>query len=342
MNELIACAAGTTEVTGAPKQVVLIPRGKVSSQKGDFVVDEQSFAAMRAEFVRRGNDVVIDYEHQTLGEGQAPAAGWAKDIALTDKGVEGTVEWTPKAQDYLAAKEYRYLSPVILARKSDGRAVVLHSAALTNAPAIDHMTAIVNSIDVSAYTQKGTNDMELLEKLAELLGLGEDATEEQVLEALGKAMKPADPAAAAANDPTELVANKTILDLLGCGVNAKTEDVSAAIVALKSTDGGVSKTEFLALKAQLDQRDADEAVLAALKAGKITPALKDWAKEYALKDRAGFDAFVLKAPQAVPLDKVELGSPLQPKTDALDDATLKICKMAGISAEDVKKFGGTE
>lgn len=339
MKALIACAAGTTELTGAPTQIVLIPRGKVSSQKGDFIVDEQSFAAMKAEFNRRGNDVVIDYEHQTLGDGQAPAAGWIKALALTDQGVEGTVEWTAKAQEYLINKEYRYLSPVVLARKSDGRAIVLHSAALTNAPAIDHMKAIVNSIDVSVYIdpEKGNDNMnELLKKLITLLKLNENATEDQVLEALGAAIAPS-------TDPqTELVANKTILDLLGCSAEAKTEDVSAAIMALKNTSSTVSKADFLALKAQLDQRDADEAVLTAMKAGKITPAQKEWATEYALKDRAGFDAFVLKAPQVIPLDKLDLDSPLKPRTAALDDTTMKICKMAGVTEEDVKKYGGAE
>jgi hypothetical protein len=60
-------------------------------------------------------------------------------------GVIGKVEWTPAAARALAAKEYKYLSPVVLIRRSDGKAVGLASAALTNTPAIVGTRAIVNS-----------------------------------------------------------------------------------------------------------------------------------------------------------------------------------------------------
>jgi phage I-like protein len=95
-------------------------------------------------------DLVVDYEHQSLSGSEAPAAGWIK--GLEDRGAEGVwarVQWTERAVEYLKKREYRYISPVVLVRKKDGRAVELLGAALTNLPAIEGMTPVVNGAVVS-------------------------------------------------------------------------------------------------------------------------------------------------------------------------------------------------
>lgn len=128
-----------------PDKIKILPVGKINSEKGDFIVDEESYSAMKTEMQRRGIDIVIDYEHQTLQDVQAPASGWVKELIYTPEAIVAKVEWTPKAKEYLKNKEYRYLSPVVLTRKSDSKAVVLHSLALTNTPAINGMFAIVRN-----------------------------------------------------------------------------------------------------------------------------------------------------------------------------------------------------
>ncbi|EJW16248.1 Mu-like prophage I protein [Paenibacillus alvei DSM 29] len=168
---------------GIPTVIKLLPKGLVKSQKGNFIVDEESFQAIKETFQRRALDIVIDYEHQTLEDIQAPAGGWIKELSLQDDAIVGKVEWTPKAEEYLKNKEYRYLSPVVLVRKSDQKAVVLHSVALTNTPAIDGMYPIINSLDITQY-EEGGNEMDFLKKLAELLGLSADATEEEIMQKL--------------------------------------------------------------------------------------------------------------------------------------------------------------
>ena len=87
----------------------------------------------------------MDYEHQTLKGVEAPAAGWVKELKLEGGQIMAVVQWTPRGAQYLENKEYRYLSPVVTVRRSDGKATGLHSLALTNTPAIEHMTPIVNS-----------------------------------------------------------------------------------------------------------------------------------------------------------------------------------------------------
>ncbi|BFH17028.1 phage protease [Paenibacillus melissococcoides] len=339
LKKWIVCSGTVTEVQGVPTVIKLLPLGHVKSQKGNFVVDEESFRAMKETFHRRALDIVIDYEHQTLEDVQAPAGGWIKELIIQDNAIAGKVEWTPKAEEYLKNKEYRYLSPVVLVRKSDQKAVVLHSVALTNTPAIDGMFPIINSLDITQY--EGGNDMDFLKQLAVLLGLGEEATEEQVLQKLQalQANSTEEKEKEKKDDEEEIVANKTIMTLLGVAEDAKTEDVAAAIMALKNPSGFVPVSEFHALKARLDKKDSDELVMTALKDGKISAAQKAWAEEYALKDPQGFKKFVEKAPQVVPVGELEIEDG-KAQSKGIDEMSLKVCKMLDISDEDLEKYGG--
>lgn len=340
MDDLYILNGGNVEVSGAPNVIAVLPLGHVVSSKGEFDVDAESYEAMKAQIAKRGVDLVIDYEHQTLKGVQAPAAGWVKEIHLTDNSIEARVEWTPQAEKYLANREYRYLSPVITVRKTDNKATGLHSLALTNTPAIEGMAPIVNSLNFEG----GSNNMEFLKKLAQLLGLGEDATEEQVTEALSaliaehKSLKDGQQPPA---DAEKVVANKAVCELLGLKAGAATEDVTAKIMELKSgTIDGVNVVEELkALKKQSAERAADDAVTMALKAGKITPAQKDWARSYALSDPQGFASFVEKAPRVVPMGETKFEGTKALKADQLDEATLIACKQLGVTPEDVEKYG---
>ncbi len=210
------------------------------------------------------------------------------------------VEWTDRAAEYLKNREYRYLSPVITVRKSDGKATGLHSLALTNTPAIDHMDPIVNS---STYNDKGGQHTMDPKELAKLLGLPEDATPEQVTEALAAALAELKQLKEDGKAPPpggeETVANKAVCELLGLKSGAATSDVTAKIMELKGgiIDGVNVMAELKILKDTMTRRDADEAVTHALKAGKITPAQKEWATSYALSNPRGFSDFVEKAPR---------------------------------------------
>lgn len=351
MAKLIACAGEGIELSGVPTEIKILPLGRVHSQKGDFNVDEESFELIRKQFKDRKLDLVIDYEHQTLSDVQAPAGGWIKELYKGEDAIIAKVEWTAKAAEYLKNKEYRYLSPVVLVRKRDQKATAIHSVALTNTPAIDGMFALVNSLDIEDISEGG-NIMDLKE-LAKALGLPETATEEEIKKAVEDAAKAAErlkemEEKKPENKPgeggkpqevAEVVANSTILSMLGLKEGAKTEDVAASIMALK-TGTPDTQAELLALKQRMQERDADEEVQKALKAGKITAAQSGWAKSYALKDMDGFKGFVEKAPVVVPPGKLELkDAPAAPGSDEVDVAILK---NMGVSMEDVKKYGGKE
>lgn len=340
MKDFFILKGGGVELTGAPEIITVLPLGHVVSSKGEFDVDEGSFQAMKAQIAQRGVDLVVDYEHQTLKGVEAPAAGWVKELKLEDGNIVAVVEWTPRGAEYLKNKEYRYLSPVVNVRKTDNKAIGLHSLALTNTPAIENMTPIVNSENFEG----GQENMDM-QKLAAALGLGPDATEEQIMEAL-QAMVAENKSLKEGNQPGDesTVANKAVCELLGLKAGAPAEDVTAKIMELKSgTIDGVNVLEELkALKQQNAQRDADEAVTLALRAGKITPAQKDWARSYALSDPKGFGAFVEKAPQVVPMGEIDLGDTKALKSDVADEATMLVCKQLGVSQEDLDKYGKEE
>lgn len=346
MNGWKVCTGEGVEVSGVPSEIKILPLGRVHSQKGDFTVDDESVELIRKQFKDRKLDLVIDYEHQTLADVQAPAGGWIKDIYKGDDALIAKVEWTPKATEYLKNKEYRYLSPVVMVRKRDQKATALHSVALTNTPAIDGMFPVVNSLTIEDYSEGGTT-MDLKE-IAKALGLPETATEEEVKKAVEEAGKAAQKieemegkgegsTGEGADAPAEVVANSTILKLLELDENAKTEDVAASIMALKTGGDKATAATVLALKEKIERKEAEEAVQLALKEGKITAAQTDWAREYALKDADGFKKFMDKAVAVVPQGKMALkDAPAEnTKTDDVDMAILKNC---GISEEDMKKY----
>ena len=195
VNELSPLRSATLAGDHTPARILLAPWGHVESTNGSFVVDEESASSALSAFDEHGTDLPIDYEHQTLGgtysspTGQAPAAGWIKRIfAEPGIGLMAEIVWTDRAKEMLAAKEYRYLSPVAVIRKTDRKLVAIHSAALTNKPAIVGMEPIVNRSDSANSDgtgkpagQSAMADDAPLAALRDELELAADAGAEEVL-----------------------------------------------------------------------------------------------------------------------------------------------------------------
>ena len=342
-TELTVRPLSGIDLSGVPEVIRVLPKGHVSSTKGDFEVDDRDIAGIIRQFKARRLDLVIDYEHQTLSDVQAPAAGWIKDLYPGEDALMARVEWTKKGREYIANKEYRYLSPVVLVKKADQHAAVFHSAALTNTPAITGMFAIINS-DALSIEEEEEPRMEL-SALIELLGLEEGTAEEDVLKRIKELTQQAaeegqggqEGKEGPAKEGTQLVANKTVLDLLGLPEDARTEDVTARIMAFKAGDS-VLQRRGAELEKQAASQKAEELVGLAMKDGKLSPAQKEWAVAYALSDPKGFAKFVEKAPVVVPMGKTAFAAD-ERKQDGVD---WRILKNQGVTEEDLKKYGGME
>jgi phage I-like protein len=252
-----------------PEWVHLIPAGTFSGRdgRGPFTLDAK---AVLDAFAANGADLPIDYDHQSLTAdekaGPVPAAGWIKELQAREDGIWARVEWTPRAAELLANKEYRYLSPVFRYRTKDGRVVALTGAGLTHNPDL-YLQA--------AASRKENRTMILPDKIAALLGVPADCTEDEAATACQRLIdkiEEIEAAHARQPDPAQYVPialHKQVSDQLA------------------------------ALQADLARRDAEAAVEAAMSARKVSPGMKDWALAYASRDLEGFKAFAAAAPEIV-------------------------------------------
>lgn len=169
--------------------LLLIPDGDVESTQGGFSVDEESARMLIAEFVQRGNDIPIDYEHQTVGgkfareDGKALAAGWIRELKYdAGTGILGRVWWTEQAASEIGAGQYRYFSPVIGVDPSSSQVVVLFSVALTNTPAISSMPAITKAFRALFIGEPDT----VPQQVSDAMRLSAGATTEDIVAAINK------------------------------------------------------------------------------------------------------------------------------------------------------------
>lgn len=131
---------------GAPDWVHLLPLGEVAARDGRrWLLDDPD--AVIAAFSDGGIDLPVDYQHQNDTPppqgGPVPAAGWIKELAFRTDGIWGRVEWTARAAEMIAAKEYRFVSPVILFDPKSTAILRLKGAALVHNPALS-LTALAS------------------------------------------------------------------------------------------------------------------------------------------------------------------------------------------------------
>ncbi|MBF0520575.1 MAG: phage protease [Nitrospirae bacterium] len=318
--KVIVCS----EIVNTVDEVQIIPYGYHKTSKGDFLCDDQSAAEVIKDFRKRQNDMVIDYEHQTLTGAEAPAAGWIKK--LTYRGTEGIwakVEWTDKAKAYINSKEYRYLSPVFLKDTADNRVIKLINAALTNQPAIDGMVPLVNKED-GAVVKNKKSEVKPMKRVYEALGLSNGANEDDALKEV----------MALTSAITEATAYKDILKDIGLSPEATVSEVKATVMAMKQSHDSIETLikEVMTLKEIMFKQDTETVVNSAISQGKIMPSQKPWALEYAAKDPEGFKLFVAKSPEVVPLKDIT-GKAAKTDDTVIEKTQHSVNKQLGISDE---------
>lgn len=311
-----------------PEWILILPLGTVElvDRREPLEVDAASLKTVAEAFRLRGVDVVIDYEHQSLHGGRAPAAGWIKELQAREDGLWGRVEWTLQAQEYLRRREYRYFSPVLRLDPETRRPQALMQVALTNVPAIKGLAPLVARWEVGPRVKvKGlalderSEETKMLEKLKALVGLETEALEEAVWSKTLEVLR-------------DLGAT------LGLPEEASASQLKGAAMALKAGAARMEEilAELEALKARLAAESAAQAVDEALQLGKITPAQKEWALEYFRQDPEGFKTFAARAPQAVPTG--ELPRPGEyGRRGNLEPEEVAICQALNLVPEEYLK-----
>lgn len=350
--KLLVCAVELARVEWElPEWLHLVPFGEWRGHRAVDVmtVGEADARAVVGNFAKRGIDLVIDWEHQTIGtmhNGQpAPAAGWIDRLEARADGVWGHVrEWTPRAAEQLRAREYRYLSPVLELRSVDPKTgrpegLWLSSVALTNVPFF--------AGDLKPVLNKGVSDMNLLATLIALLELPEDSSDQAVVDAVTalKGMEGEAPDLALA---ARAELGNVVVASLGWG-DAVPADAKAQLEKVLAHEGYVAESELLTVRAELEQAKAtqgadtvDRLTARALEAGKITKALETSFRRMAARSLAEATQWLDAAPVIVPAGTQVPATgkgkpPTRVATSRLTPAEQAACKALGLSEADYRK-----
>ncbi|MFM5781466.1 phage protease [Aeromonas caviae] len=307
-----------------------------------------------------GQDILIDYDHQTLNVEktgkEAPAAGWYNGDEIEWREGEGLFikpRWTERAAALVAAKEYRFLSAVF-PYDAQGRPLELRMTAITNDPGVVGMQALAalsaqliqpgQPATPAHAAHKETPMNELLKKLLAKLGieLTGDPTDEQ----LQKALTEIDSLQASAKKAPELEAALSAEKTALAALKAQTTSVEqggqvdlAQFVPVATYNALV--TQVAALTAQVDTTDAATLIKEARTAGKVVAAEEEYLTAYAAqKGVAALKALLEPRPAIAALTASQTAAVTLPekKGEAVLSAEDKYAAdQLGISHEDFAK-----
>lgn len=324
--------------------------------RGPYVLTLEKAAAVVAASRREKVDLPLDWEHamDVKGMGELkPAAGWIKDMRVGHDGIYGRPEWTPKARQSIADKEYRYLSPSFNFDRNTGEVMRIARASLVAVPNLE-----VNAIAAATTVQQKEKERqmdEMLKKLAALLGLPDDADHAAVLEAVQALKTTEEKVKEAVDAPSEATADE-VVEKIEEKIEAEAEKKAETAIAsakkkmqletASAKNNKVDPTKFVPIEAfedvqtrlnKLETASASNAAQAAVddavKSGKVTPAMKSWALELASADMSKFQSFVKNAPVVIKAGASDLSANPPETASALSDTQMAVCSALGISAE---------
>ncbi len=250
---------------------------------GQWFIDKAIAERLISAALAATNDLVIDYEHQTLNADDnghpAPAAGWFKQIEWREEsGLWIKPNWTKRAREFIDNGEYRFLSAVFPYDKNSGVPLSLHSAALVNRPGIDGLASTAlrakNGTTHSNHTSEDLPMNETLRKMLATLGIQVDAN--------------------AALTDAQSTAALSALDLLttNAGKVATLESSLASLKAKGADSVDLSKyvpaetynalvVEVAALKAGDDKNSTQQLIKVAQESGKVLAMEVDYLTAFA-------------------------------------------------------------
>ncbi len=315
--------------------VHLLPEGNFQGRDGRGPYVSSAVSVIKNSLkIAGGADLPIDYEHQGYYAKEngkpAAAAGWIKELEARDDGIWGKVEWTYAAKKMIEEKEYRYLSPVIKYLPKTGEVMALSGAGLTNLP----------NLSLTALSKQETDNMNvktsLNSRLATILKNLPEDDEDKIFESVKTLV--------ALNKTNEsfMSSLKKALDL---SEENKSEEVLQKIEEIKKVPTELvplSKFNETAvalnnLEQKFAEKEAYEAVSAAMREGKVSPALKDWAIDLHKKNKKAYEEFLKNQPVIIAGDAHTTTKNPVSTGGKLSDAEIAICNQLDISEEDYLK-----
>ncbi|WP_413165653.1 phage protease [Aeromonas salmonicida] len=249
-----------------------------------------------------GQDILIDYDHQTLKTDQngqpAPAAGWynADEIEWREgAGLFIKPRWTDRAAALVAAKEYRFLSAVF-PYDALGRPLELRMTAITNDPGVVGMQALAALSALPASSLMSTQPGQLATPIKEIsmnehliallgkLGIQPGADGQLTAEQGTAALAALDTLQASAKKAPELEAalsaEKASLAALKAQPVQQSGQIDLAQYVPVATYNALV-TQVAALTAKVDTTDAATLIKDARTQGKVVAAEEEYLTAYA-------------------------------------------------------------
>lgn len=324
----VAACRFTVQPDGA---IQLTPAGAFRARDGRpekvsaWYINDETAPKVIARLKSHIDDIVIDYEHQTLLAEEngkpAPASGWFKGADVEwrpGKGLFVTPEWTEAAKAHIKAGEYRYISPVLVHDKNTGEILDIQMAALTNYAAIDGMQALEASAALR-YSQSTNTKEPSMEELLKLFGLSPNASEDEAVAAL-KALQTTN---------TNL---QQQLDEQSVALKAGHKPDPSKYVPIDAVTA--LQEEVAALKASGVKAETDDIVDTALSDGRLSPALEDWARELGQSDITALKAYVENSPAITALKATQTAGVAPVSTNGLTDEENWVANQLGQSSDD--------
>lgn len=302
---------------GVPVDIRIMPSGQFKANDGRphevpsraWLLNQLLADTVIAKIKAKTDDTLIDYNHGSFDDEAEPeraiAAGWFHNADYRADGLYALgVKWTPRAEQFIKNKEYRYLSPLFYYNTETGEVLELESVALTNTPALDGLDDLIAALS-KKHTQENTMP------------------------------DPKDIAALTVEVETEKarVASLTV----------ERDELKTNVAAL-TTECDELKTKVAALEAEkvanavaTEKAQCAELLTAALTSGKVVPAQKAYLK------KQGTMADLKEAIDACGgsgLAEALLSKQHSDKSSAnhgLTDVELAMCKKMGVSPEDYAK-----
>lgn len=316
-----------------------MPMGRNLGVDGRGPYDLKDPAKVIAASLRPTVELFIDRDHETfyMPPGtKITAAGWMKKLEARDDGIWAFTEWTDSAAAQIAAKEYRYISPVFAHDPATGEVLSIKHASLTNNPNFE-LTAVASAVVNNPQKETDTMD-EFLKQLAALLGLAETATSEEVIAAITERLGQLSAASANVADIRKALKLddkadfKAVVSAAAAVVTGADEPDPTKYVPMAAFQELSEK--FTADQKKKAEKEAVEAVAAASAARKVSPAMKDWALKLAKSDPEAFAAFAKNAPVVISAAAQAEGDP--EKEIELTEEEKAAAKSLGISEDDMK------
>ncbi len=325
---------------GAPEWIHLLPAGLIQTgdKRGPYLA--ANFEQIISESFLHTPKLPIDINHSIhlrapKGE-EAPAFGWIVAMQAREDGLWGKAEWTTAGAELVTSRAYRGISPVIR-HTADKTVTSIECVSLVNKPNLRGLTAL--------HQQQDTPPMDWTKFLADMLGLPEMATDEEIKKALKGKMSGGDEKPALQSQLSEigialgLGADSAPADILVAAQSAVTDQTADETIVALQAEITTLATSLNELRDTGAKTAATAFVDGAIKAGRVgVKPMRDRYISMHMKDASGTEELI----GAMPVLSGSGTSIIAPAGKdgelSLNSEQLSIAKMLG---QDPKDYAAT-